>query len=240
MASSVKLAPRSNTSSGAVVADLAASERGRFITFEGGEGAGKSTQIRVLAAALEKAGRNVCLTREPGGSAGAEQIRELLVTGDPQRWDAMTELLLLYAARRDHVRRLIEPALEKGTWVLCDRFADSTMAYQGYGHGLDRGKIADLHKIVLGTLSPDLTVILDLDPKTGLARTRVTDEAQRRGAEDRFERMEIAFHQRMRDGFRDIAATEPERVVLVDAEADADSVSETIFELVRERLEAIS
>ncbi len=226
--------------SGAVVVDRAAPERGRFITFEGGEGAGKSTQIRVLAAALEKAGRNVCLTREPGGSAGAEQIRELLVTGDPQRWDAMTELLLLYAARRDHVRRLIEPALEKGTWVLCDRFADSTMAYQGYGHGLDRGKIADLHKIVLGTLSPDLTVILDLDPKTGLARTRVTDEAQRRGAEDRFERMEIAFHQRMRDGFRDIAATEPERVVLVDAEADADSVSETIFELVRERLEAIS
>lgn len=114
------------------------------------------------------------------------------------------------------------------------------MAYQGYGHGLDRGKIADLHKIVLGTLSPDLTIILDLDPKTGLARTRVTDEAQRRGAEDRFERMEIAFHQRMRDGFRDIAATEPERVVLVDAEADADSVSETIFELVRERLEATS
>ena len=164
-----------------MVVDCAALERGRFITFEGGEGAGKSTQIRVLAAALERAGKTVCLTREPGGSGGAEQIRELLVTGDPDRWDAMTELLLLYAARKDHVRRLIEPALENGTWVLCDRFADSTMAYQGYGHGLDRSKIAALHKIVLGDLSPDLTIILDLDPEAGLARTRATDEAARGG-----------------------------------------------------------
>lgn len=221
-----------------MVVDRAVPVRGRFITFEGGEGAGKSTQIRVLAAALEKAGQDVCLTREPGGSAGAEQIRELLVTGDPQRWDAMTELLLLYAARRDHVRRLIEPALEKGCWVLCDRFADSTMAYQGYGHGLDRSKIAELHKIVLGELGPDLTIILDLDPIVGLARTRISDEAQRRGAEDRFERMEIEFHQRMRDGFREIAAAEQERVVLVDAEVGADSVSNTISELVRERLGA--
>lgn len=219
-----------------MVANRASPDRGLFITFEGGEGAGKSTQIRILATALEKAGQTVCLTREPGGSAGAEQIRDLLVTGDPQRWDAMTELLLLYAARRDHVRRLIEPALEKGMWVLCDRFADSTMAYQGYGHGLDRGKIADLHRIVLGELSPDLTIILDLDPKTGLARTRVTDEAHRRGAEDRFERIEIAFHQRLRDGFRDIAAAEPKRVALVDADADADRVSETISRLVRDRL----
>ncbi|MEP3112988.1 dTMP kinase [Nisaea sp.] len=218
--------------------DPAVTERGRFITFEGGEGAGKSTQIRLLAAALESSGRNICLTREPGGSAGAEQIRELLVTGDPQRWDAMTELLLLYAARRDHVRRLIEPKLEEGTWVLCDRFADSTMAYQGYGHGLDRNKIADLHKIVLGPLSPDLTIILDLDPQIGLARTRVTDEAQRRGPEDRFERMEVAFHQRMRDGFREIAVGEPERVVLVDAAAETSRVSETISMLVGDRLGA--
>ena len=239
MAFSVKLAPRSNTSSGAVVADLAASERGRFITFEGGEGAGKSTQIRVLAAALEQAGKAVCLTREPGGSDGAEQIRELLVTGDPDRWDAMTELLLLYAARRDHVRRLIEPALEKGTWVLCDRFADSTMAYQGYGHGLDRGKIAALHKIVLGDLKPDLTIILDLDPEAGLARTRVSDEAARRGAEDRFERMKLAFHQRMREGFREIADGEPDRVALVDAAGDAGSVSLTIAKLVNSRLGAL-
>ncbi|MEQ8334054.1 dTMP kinase [Nisaea sp.] len=220
------------------MADRPDRARGRFITFEGGEGAGKSTQIRMLAAALEAAGQSVCLTREPGGSPGAEQIRALLVTGDTERWDAMTELLLHYAARRDHVRRLIEPELEKGTWVLCDRFADSSMAYQGYGHGLDRDKIADLHKIVLGTLSPDLTIILDLDPKTGLARTRATDEARRRGDEDRYERMELAFHQRMRDGFRDIAAAAPERVVLVDAEADANSLSRTIAGHVRERLGA--
>ena len=220
------------------MADRPNRTRGRFITFEGGEGAGKSTQIRLLAAALQADGQRVCLTREPGGSPGAEQIRALLVTGDTQRWDAMTELLLLYAARRDHVCRLIEPELEKGTWVLCDRFADSTMAYQGYGHGLDRAKISDLHRIVLGALSPDLTIILDLDPKTGLARTRATDEAQRRGAEDRYERMELAFHQRMRDGFRDIAAAEPERVVLVDADADANSLSKTIAALVRERLGA--
>lgn len=216
--------------------DRFAPERGRFITFEGGEGAGKTTQIRVLAEALEKAGRTVCVTREPGGSAGAEQIRDLLVTGDPQRWDAETELLLLYAARRDHVCRLIEPALKKGKWVLCDRFADSTMAYQGYGHGLDCEKIADLHRIVLGTLTPDLTIILDLDPGIGLARTRAAEEAQRRGVEDRFERMEIAFHQRMRDGFRDIAAAEPQRVALIDAEAEADRVGEAIVGLVRERL----
>lgn len=217
------------------MADRFASGRGRFITFEGGEGAGKSTQIRMLAEALEKAGHAVCMTREPGGSAGAEQIRDLLVTGDPQRWDAKTELLLLYAARRDHVWRLIEPALEKGIWVLCDRFADSTMAYQGYGHGLDREKIADLHRIVLGTLTPDLTIILDLDPGIGLARTRSAEEAQRRGVEDRFERMEIAFHQRMRDGFRDIAAAEPQRVALIDAETDVDRVGEAIVGLVRER-----
>ena len=176
------------------------------------------------------------MTREPGGSAGAEQIRDLLVTGDPQRWDAETELLLLYAARRDHVCRLIEPALKKGKWVLCDRFSDSTMAYQGYGHGLDCEKIADLHRIVLGTLTPDLTIILDLDPGIGLARTRAAEEAQRRGVEDRFERMEIAFHQRMRDGFRDIAAAEPQRVALIDAEAKADRVGEAIVGLVRERL----
>ena len=218
------------------MADRFAPERGRFITFEGGEGAGKSTQIRVLAEALEKAGHAVCMTREPGGSAGAEQIRDLLVTGDPRRWDAKTELLLLYAARRDHVWRLVEPALEKGIWVLCDRFADSTMAYQGYGHGLNCKEIADLHRIVLGTLAPDLTIILDLDPGIGLARVRAAEKAQRRGVEDRFERMEIAFHQRMRDGFRDIATAEPQRVALVDAEADADRVGETIVGLVCERL----
>ncbi|UUX52289.1 dTMP kinase [Nisaea acidiphila] len=210
--------------------------RGRFITFEGGEGAGKSTQIRKLSASLEAAGIEVCLTREPGGSPGAEQIRELLVTGETGRWDAITELLLLYAARRDHVQRLIEPALARGCWVLCDRFADSTMAYQGYGHGLDLQKITDLHRIVLGELKPDLTLVLDLAPETGLARTRAGEEAARRGGEDRFERMELAFHERMREGFHAIASSEPDRVVLIDAGKPLEKVQDAVATAVRERL----
>lgn len=212
--------------------------RGRFITFEGGEGAGKSTQIRRLAASLEAAGFEVCLTREPGGSPGAEQIRELLVTGETGRWDAVTELLLLYAARRDHVQRLIEPALARGCWVLCDRFADSTMAYQGYGHGLELGKIRELHRIVLGEMKPDLTLVLDLPPEAGLARTRADGDAARRGGEDRFERMELAFHERMRDGFHAIAAAEPERVALVDAAQDPEAVRKAVADIVRDRLGA--
>ncbi|WP_420404980.1 dTMP kinase [Nisaea sp.] len=220
------------------MADQPDRARGRFITFEGGEGAGKSTQIRLLAAALEASGREVCLTREPGGSPGAEQIRELLVTGETGRWDALTELLLLYAARRDHVKRLIEPALERGCWVLCDRFADSTMAYQGYGHGLELDRISDLHRIVLGDLKPDLTLVLDLPPETGLARTRTGGEAARRGGEDRFERMELAFHERMREGFRTIATAEPQRVVLVDAARDPSAVTAEVAALVRARLGA--
>jgi dTMP kinase len=220
------------------VADQPGRARGRFITFEGGEGAGKSTQIRLLADALAASGLEVCLTREPGGSPGAEQIRELLVTGETGRWDALTELLLLYAARRDHVQRLIEPALTRGCWVLCDRFADSTMAYQGYGHGLDLQKIRDLHRIVLGELKPDLTLVLDLPPETGLARTRAGGEAERRGGEDRFERMELAFHERMRDGFHAIAEAEPDRVALIDAARDTDAVTNDITALVRTRLGA--
>jgi len=220
------------------VADEPGRARGRFITFEGGEGAGKSTQIRLLAAALQAAGTEVCVTREPGGSPGAEQIRELLVTGETGRWDAMTELLLLYAARRDHVQRLIEPALARGCWVLCDRFADSTMAYQGYGHGLDLDRIAELHRLVLGDMKPDLTLVLDLAPEIGLARTRADGEAERRGSEDRFERMELAFHERMREGFHAIAAADPERVVLVDAARETNAVTEDIAQLVRARLGA--
>lgn len=234
--SSARSVRPSNISSGAVVADQKA--RGRFITFEGGEGAGKSTQIRLLAETLKSSGIKVCVTREPGGSPGAEEIRALLVTGETGRWDAVTELLLLYAARRDHVQRLIEPALARGCWVLCDRFADSTMAYQGYGHGLDRQKISDLHDIVLGNLQPDLTLILDLAPEKGLARTRESAEAARRGSEDRFERMELAFHERMRAGFREIAESEPERVVLVDADRDPEHVRKSVAALVHARLGA--
>ena len=143
---------------------------GHFITFEGGEGAGKSTHVRLLADALRGAGVGVVETREPGGSPGAEQIRELLIHGEVARWDAMTEALLHFAARRDHVARVIRPALASGDWVLCDRFADSTMAYQGYGHGLALEAIEQLYALTVGALAPDLTVILDLPVGEGLRR----------------------------------------------------------------------
>ena len=205
--------------------------RGRFITVEGGEGAGKSTQVPLLAAALETAGIAALTTREPGGSSGAEAIRRLLLEGDGRRWDALGEALLLYAARRDHVALLIEPALARGEWVVCDRFADSTVAYQGYGRGLPLADIMALHRLALGTLAPDLTLILDLPVETGLARA-----AARPAAADRFERLDPVFHERLRQGFRDIAATEPERCVLIDAARDPKMVHRAILAAVAARL----
>jgi len=180
--------------------------RGRFITFEGGEGAGKSTQVRRLVERLDTAGIPALATREPGGAPGAEDIRRLLVSGDVARWDALTEALLHYAARRAHVKATIAPALAAGTWVVSDRFADSTMAYQGYGHGLGREAIDALHRLVVGDFAPDLTFILDLPVERGLARAT----AAARG-EDRYERMDHAFHERLREGFLDIAGREPMR-----------------------------
>ncbi|MFV3076940.1 dTMP kinase [Niveispirillum fermenti] len=193
--------------------------RGRFITLEGGEGAGKSTQIRLLADALRGIGIDVVTTREPGGSQGAEAVRNLLVNGDPGRWLPVSEALLLSAARHDHVARTIRPALEVGRWVLCDRFADSTMAYQGYGHGMDRGVLDRLRDIAIGDTVPDLTLILDIDPDQGLARA-----AARRGGEDRYERMQVDFHRRLRDGYRAIAAADPVRCAVIDASAGIDTI----------------
>lgn len=193
--------------------------RGRFVTLEGGEGAGKSTQIRLLAQWLQARGIPVLTTREPGGTTGAERIRTLLVEGATDAWTPMTEALLNYAARHDHVSRVIEPALAAGTWVLSDRFADSTMAYQGHGHALGQPAIAALHRAVLGRFKPDLTLILDIPVELGLARA-----AARRGAETRYESMAEAFHHRVRAGFRAIARTEPGRCALIDARADADAV----------------
>lgn len=205
---------------------------GIFITLEGGEGSGKSTQLRALHTALQDAGKQVVFTREPGGSEGAEQIRALLVEGGVDRWDAMTELLLLLAARRDHLRRLIIPALARGAWVLCDRFSDSTLAYQGAGGGLGRPAIEALSALALGDDSPkpDLTLILDLPVAEGLAR------AQSRGdAEQRFEGRGLAFHERLRTAFRDIAETEPERCAVIDATPSPDAVSAAIWATVRAR-----
>ncbi len=195
------------------------SERGRFITLEGGEGAGKSTQQARLLSALQARGLEVIATREPGGSPGAEEIRSLLVQGDSHRWDGITEALLHFAARRDHLRTTVWPALERGAWVVSDRFADSTLAYQGYGHGLDESVYRELYRMVCGAFQPDLTLILDLPVEEGLARA-----GGRGGGEDRYEGMGHAFHERLREGFLEIARKEPERCRVIDASADADAV----------------
>jgi dTMP kinase len=211
------------------------SARGRFITLEGGEGAGKSTQQRRLADWLRRGGREVVETREPGGSPGAEEIRTLLVTGTAGRWDAVTEALLHFAARRDHLRQTIEPALARGSWVVCDRFADSTMAYQGYGHGLGRAPVEALYALVVGSLKPDLTLVLDLPVAEGLARA---GHRNGRGTqqEDRYEQMDLGFHERLREGFHDIVAREPARCLLIDARGDEDAVAARIQAAVTERL----
>lgn len=205
--------------------------RGRLITIEGGEGAGKSTQVELLVAALVRAGIAVERTREPGGSAGAEAIRRMLLDGSTERWDAVGEALLFHAARRDHVTRLIAPALERGIWVVCDRFADSTLAYQGYGRGLPLADLAALHRFSLGDFAPDLTLILDLPVAEGLARV-----ARRSGDADRFERLDAAFHERLRQGFRAIAADNPARCVVIDAEGDQGSVHRAVYAAVAARL----
>jgi dTMP kinase len=205
--------------------------RGRFITIEGGEGAGKSTQLELLTASLLLAGIAVQQTREPGGSPNAEAIRGMLINGAGDRWDAVGEALLLYAARRDHVVRIIEPALARGHWVLCDRFADSTLAYQGYGHGLPLADLLALHRFALGDFTPDLTLILDLPVAEGLARA-----SQRPGYPDRFERLGFAFHERLREGFHQIAADHPERCILIDASSDRGSVHRAVIAAVTEHL----
>jgi dTMP kinase len=197
---------------------------GRFITFEGGEGAGKSTQIRHLADQLEASGLSVLQTREPGGSPGAEEIRSLLVTGEGDRWTSMTEVLLHFAARADHLARVIRPALAVGTWVLCDRFIDSSMAYQGVAQGVGREVIADLTDLVVADTIPDLTLILDLPVEKGLARAGGRGEG-----EDRYEKMGTAFHETLRQAFLDIGAEASTRCSIIDATTDIDSVSQAIW-----------
>lgn len=211
-------------------ANLAGVTRGRFITFEGGEGAGKSTQARRLAARLETAGKEVVLTREPGGSPGAEAIRGLVLNGAADRWSPITETLLMYAARRDHIERVIGPALTRGAWVVCDRFADSTRAYQGAAGGTPESLIAALEAEVLGDVRPDLTLIFDLPVDVGLAR------AGARGGEMRFESKGLAFHERLRAGFLDIGRAEPRRCVIVDAAGSLDAVEAQVTTAVFERL----
>ena len=193
--------------------------QGLFITLEGGEGAGKSTLIQGLQAHFQAEGRDVSVTREPGGTQGAEAIRALLVTGDVDRWTPLSELCLFYDAREDHLQRLIRPALARGEVVLCDRFADSTRAYQGQAGGTGRATVEQFDALIVGPTQPDLTLILDIDPKIGLARA-----AARRGAETRFEDKAFAFHAALRAAYLDIAAAFPKRCRVLNAAAPAHEV----------------
>ena len=213
--------------------------RGRFITFEGGEGAGKSTQVRLLAEALRAAGIEILETREPGGCEGAEQIRRLLVEGAPERWDPLTEALLHFAARREHLLRRVWPALEAGRWVISDRFADSTHAYQGAAQGLGRETTRRLYALVVGDFAPDLTLILDLPVEVGLARAAERAAARsggEGGAETRYESMERDVHETLRRAFLAIAEEEPERCRVIDADRPAEAVQAAIREAVAEGL----
>jgi dTMP kinase len=206
--------------------------RGFFITFEGGEGTGKSTQIARLAERMALSGREIVTTREPGGTAGAETIRDLLVRGAADRWSPVSETLLMNAARRDHIERVIAPALARGALVICDRFADSTRAYQGAAGGAPSRLIAALEAAVLADTRPDLTLIFDLAPEAGLARA-----AGRAGGETRFEAKGAAFHQRLREAFLAIARAGPERCVVIDAAPDVEAVAQAVWAAVTSRLE---
>ena len=206
--------------------------RGQFITFEGGEGAGKSTQARLLVERLQARGISVVLTREPGGSEGAEALRNLLVIGDADRWTPTAETLLMYAGRSDHLTRLIRPALEAGTWIVCDRFSDSTRAYQGAGGGVSPAFIEAIEDEVVGSDKPDLTLVFDMPVEIGLERAFGRDMF-----EARFESKGLAFHQRLRDAFLAIARDEPGRCALIDAGGTLDEVAAQVWSTVAERLD---
>ena len=192
--------------------------RGKFISFEGGEGGGKSTQAARLAGFLRGVGLDVIETREPGGTEQGEQLRDLLVQGDPDRWSPFSELLLMTAARTEHVNRVIEPALAAGTWVICDRFLDSSLAYQGIAGGLGLDTVGALQQKAVGAAMPDVTFLLDLREEAGLQR------AEKRGGAARFEKKDGGFHSKVRDGFLALAAENSERIVVVDAEDTFDAV----------------
>ncbi len=207
--------------------------RGRFITFEGGEGTGKSTQVKALAAKLTSLGLSVVVTREPGGSPGAEAIRHVLLSGAAKPFGAYAEAILFAAARDDHVRQTIRPALEQGRWVACDRFADSTRIYQGVLSNVDQRLIARLEQITVGDTRPDLTIVLDVPARLGLERA-----ARRRGAEaaDRFETETLEFHERLRQAYLELAEREAERCVVIDGSGEQDTVTNAIWAVVNQRL----
>ena len=203
---------------------------GRFITLEGGEGAGKSTQIQVIKDYLLTCGNDVVVTREPGGTSEGQEIRNLLVSGDKDKWSPLSETLLIMADRAAHLERVIRPALAEGKYVVCDRFFDSTKAYQGVAGGLGLDVIHNLQQPVLGKTLPDVTLLLDIDPEKGLRR------AQERGGELRFESKTLAYHRTLRNAFLDFAAKEPERIFVIDADRDVEAVSADILAVLDERI----
>ena len=194
-----------------------------FITFEGGEGSGKSTQIDLLNNFLALKGVDVLSTREPGGTPSAEVIRDLVIKGDTNRWLPMTESLLMWASRYEHVETLIKPSLNAGKWVLCDRFYHSTYAYQGIGHDLGLESMKSIKKLVIGDIRPDLVFLLDIDPIKGIKRTK-----NRNSDEDRFENMDLTFHSDLRDAFLMLSKEEVDRFVVIDAELDIKEISKII------------
>ena len=197
--------------------------RGKFISFEGGEGAGKTTQAERIVEALSAAGIDAVLTREPGGTFGAEAIRDLVLSGTHDRWSGMTELLLMYAARLDHVEKLIKPSLERGVWVICDRFSDSSMAYQGYARGLGPERVAAVHDAVMDGFIPDMTILFDLDPILAQKRVKTRGEDL-----SRFDNEQLDFHKSLRQAFKQIAEDNAERFHTVDAASSRDAITTQI------------
>jgi dTMP kinase len=213
-------------------------QKSLFISFEGGEGAGKSTQIRLLSDWLENQGVDHVLTREPGGCEGAELIRELVLKGSTDRWEPMTEALLITAARTEHVEKVIKPTLASGKWVLCDRFFDSTIAYQGAGHGLGMEKMRDLQVSSFGSIKPDITFLLDIPIVDGLARAQAREDtkAAQSDKEDRFERMGTPFHETLSLAFKTLAVQEPERFSVIDAGDSIENIQQQIRNVIDEVL----
>ena len=202
----------------------------RFITFEGGEGSGKSTQIKILKNKLSKK-HKVIITREPGGTTEAELIRKLLVKGKSNKWSGTTEVLLNFTARKDHVERIIIPSLKNGKWVLCDRFSDSTLAYQGYGRNVSENLIRNLNRSLINNLKPSLTILLDIDPNVGLGRSK-----RRNNNELRYENMPLSYHKKIRSAYLDIAKKNKKRIKIIDASLDKDLISEIIWSFIQKEL----
>ena len=209
---------------------------GRFITLEGGEGCGKSTQTKLLAAYLQSKGIETILTKEPGGTPEGLVLRQLLVTGDKDKFDAVTECLLYYADRRNHLTKVVWPAMEQGKWVISDRYADSTEAYQYYGYDkrIDYNTLQNMYKIVAGDFKPDLTLILDMPPEVGMKRS-FAKAANMENKELRFENRQMEFHNNLRRGFLEIAKREPKRCVVVNADTDIETLHKQIVAVVAER-----